>query len=64
MPPTRSAAKLLSMPKRRFTVTLDAADYAALRALAYEDEVLVAVKARDLILAGLASAKTSGKDER
>jgi len=52
------------MPKRRFTVTLDAADYAALRALAYEDEVLVAVKARDLIRAGLAAAKASGKDRQ
>ena len=49
------------MPKRRFTVTLDAADYAKLRALAYEDEVQVAVKARDLILAGLAEASGKGQ---
>ena len=49
------------MQKRRFTVTLDAADYAKLRALAYEDEVLVAVKARDLILAGLAEAPGKGQ---
>ena len=35
---------------RRFTVTLDEDDYAALRALAYADEVVVAVKAREMIL--------------
>jgi hypothetical protein len=42
------------MTPRRFTVTLDADDYARLRALAYSDEMPVAVKARDLLLAQLA----------
>ena len=40
-------------------MTLDEADYAELRALAYADEALVAVKARDLILAGIAVARES-----
>jgi hypothetical protein len=39
---------------KRFTVTMDVADYARLRALAYADEVQVAVKARDLIVSHLA----------
>ena len=42
--------------KKRFTVTLDAPGYAALRALAYAAEVPLAVKARDLILDGIAQA--------
>ena len=47
---------MANIPKRRFMVALDPDDYAALRALAYKDEVVVAVKARELILAGLAAA--------
>ena len=46
---------------KRFTVVLDETDYAALRALAYEDEVQVAAKARDLILAGLVEASGKGQ---
>jgi hypothetical protein len=49
---------MLSMQKR-FTVTLEAVDYAALRALAYADEVQLAVKARALILEGIARAASS-----
>ena len=41
---------MLSMPKR-FTVTLDEADYAELRQLAYLHEVQPAVEARNLIRA-------------
>jgi len=47
---------MLSMPKR-FTVTLDEADYRTLRAMAYADEVPVAVKARDLIIAQVKAAR-------
>ena len=43
---------MLSIPKR-FTVTLDEADYARLRALAYDAGVAPAAKARDLIIVQL-----------
>lgn len=55
---------MLSMSKKRFTVQLDAADWQRLRALAYANEVAPAVKARDLILTGLALAEASGEDQR
>jgi len=52
------------MPKKRFTVQLDATDWQRLRALAYADEVAPAAKARELIMAGLAAAEVSGEDQQ
>lgn len=44
---------------KRFSVTLEVTDYEALRALAYADEALLAVKARDLIISETARAKAA-----